>query len=151
MGYVSDIRKMVGSRPLIIVGATLLALNEDNELLLIKRTDNGCWGVPGGSMELGESLEDTLKRETKEEIGVDLKDFELFGIYSGTSQYYKYPNGDEVFVVATVFITRVPLNNMMVDPVEHSESRYFDIHHLPDNISPPVVPILNDLQKWLDD
>ena len=57
-------------------------------------------------MELGESLEDTLKRETKEEIGIDLTDFELFGIYSGNSQYYKYPNGDEVFVVATVFSSR---------------------------------------------
>jgi ADP-ribose pyrophosphatase YjhB (NUDIX family) len=150
MGYVSDIRKLVGSRPLIIVGATLLALNEANELLLIKRTDNECWGVPGGSMELGESLEDTLKRETREEIGVDLTDFELFGIYSGVSQYYKYPNGDEVFVVATVFITRVPLKNMIIDPVEHSEGRFFDIHNLPDNISPPIVPILNDLQKRLD-
>ena len=150
MGYVSDIRKAVGSRPLIIVGATLLALNEAKEILLIKRTDNECWGVPGGSMELGESLEDTLKRETREEIGVDLTDFEFFGVYSGDSQYYKYPNGDEVYVVATVFITRQSLKNMKIDPVEHSESRYFKIHHLPDNISPPIIPILNDLQKWID-
>jgi len=150
MGYISDLRKVVGSRPLIIVGATLLAINEANELLLIKRTDNACWGVPGGSMELGESLEDTLKRETREEIGVDLTDFEFFGVYSGDSQYYKYPNGDEVYVVANVFVTRVQIEHMIVDPVEHSESRFFDIHHLPENISPPIVPILNDLQKWVD-
>lgn len=150
MGYVSDIRKAVGSRPLIIVGATLLALNEAKEILLIKRTDNECWGVPGGSMELGESLEDTLKRETREEIGVDLTDFEFFGVYSGDSQYYKYPNGDEVYVVANVFITRGPINNMVVDPVEHSDGHFFDLHHLPENISPPIVPILNDLRKRLD-
>ncbi len=150
MGYVSDIRKVVGSRPLIIVGATLLALNEANELLLIKRTDNECWGVPGGSMELGESLEDTLKRETLEEIGVELTDFDFFGVYSGDSQYYKYPNGDEVYVVANVFITRTPINNMIIDPVEHSDSHFFDLHHLPENISPPIIPILNDLRKRLD-
>lgn len=150
MGYVSDIRKAVGSRPIIIVGATLLALNEANELLLIKRTDNECWGVPGGSMELGESLEDTLKRETREEIGVELTDFDFFGVYSGDSQYYKYPNGDEVYVVANVFITRAPINNMIIDPVEHSDSHFFDLHHLPEIISPPIVPILNDLQKRLD-
>jgi ADP-ribose pyrophosphatase YjhB (NUDIX family) len=150
MGYVSDLRKVVGSRPLIIAGATLLALNEGNEILLIKRTDNDCWGVPGGSMELGESIIDTLKRETREEIGFDLTDFELFGIYSGPEQYYKYPNGDEVFVVASVFITRLPIKNMKIDPVEHSEGSFFEIHHLPANISPPIVPILNDLQKWVD-
>ena len=57
-----------------MVGAALLVLNRDNQLLMIKRTDNGCWGIPGGAMELGEELEYTVRRETKEE-GVEITDW----------------------------------------------------------------------------
>ncbi len=64
MGYIHELRQLVGNRPLIMVGATLLLFNRDHQLLMIKRTDNGCWGVPGGAMELGESTENTVIRET---------------------------------------------------------------------------------------
>jgi len=51
-------RLLVVHRPLIIGGwATLLVLNPQNQLLMIKRTNNDSWGVPGGSIELGETIE----------------------------------------------------------------------------------------------
>jgi len=46
---------------------------------MIKRTDNGCWAYRVGAMELGEDLKDTAKRETKEEVGIEVSDIELFG------------------------------------------------------------------------
>ncbi len=54
MGYILELRKQVGHRPLIMTCAGVLLLNEKRELLLQKRADNGLWGYPGGSMELGE-------------------------------------------------------------------------------------------------
>ena len=146
MGYIHELRKVVGNQPLIMVGATLLALNQKNHLLMIKRTDNNRWGVPGGAMELGESLEETVKREVREEIGVDVKDLELFGVYSGQELYYKYPNGAEVYNVSVVYIIRNFNEEVIVNPDEHSEYKYFDVRNLPDEISPPIKSILRDLQ-----
>lgn len=58
--YIMELRKQVGTRPLIMAGACVLLCSEQ-QLLLQRRTDNGCWGLPGGSMELGETLEEVAK------------------------------------------------------------------------------------------
>lgn len=70
MGYILELRKQVGHRPLIMTCAGVLLLNEKRELLLQKRADNGLWGYPGGSMELGESFKDCARREVQEETGL---------------------------------------------------------------------------------
>ena len=57
MGYIQELRQFMGSKPIIMVGAGVLILNQQNRLLMINRTDNDSWGIPGGAMELGESLE----------------------------------------------------------------------------------------------
>lgn len=64
--YVSELRKLVGHRPLILVGATTIIINDENKILLQKRktTAYGRWGLPGGLMELGESIEEKyLKKQ----------------------------------------------------------------------------------------
>lgn len=63
MGYIKNLRKLVGTKPLIMVGACVILINNENEILLQLRTDNNCWGLPGGSMEIGESLIEVAKRE----------------------------------------------------------------------------------------
>jgi 8-oxo-dGTP pyrophosphatase MutT (NUDIX family) len=141
----NELRQLVGNRPMIMVGSALLVMNQDNQLLMIKRTDNKCWGIPGGAMELGEDLEDTVKREAKEEIGIDVKELELFGVFSGKDLYYQYPNGAEVYNVSVVYMTRNIEEAIELNKDEHSEYRYFDIYHLPTEISPPIKPIMKDL------
>lgn len=69
MGYIMELRKIVGKRPLIMAGAAVLLINEKNELLLQLRQDNNCWGLAGGALELGETLEQTAMRELFEETG----------------------------------------------------------------------------------
>ena len=68
MGYIMELRKLVGTRPLIMVGACVL-LCDHQRLLLQRRTDNGLWGLARGSLEPGESLEDVAKRELFELAG----------------------------------------------------------------------------------
>ncbi len=71
MGYVEELRKIVGHRPLILVGAVVLVINENGYVLLQQRTEPyGKWGLPGGLMELSESPEETAYREVYEETGI---------------------------------------------------------------------------------
>ena len=78
MGYILELRKQVGHRPLIMTCAGVLLLNEKRELLLQKRADNGLWGYPRGSMELGDSFEDCARREVQEETGLICGNLEHF-------------------------------------------------------------------------
>jgi len=142
MGYIEEIRSLVGDRPLIMVGATALILDENGRLLMMRRTDNACWGVPGGAMEPGESLEETLRRETWEETGLEIVQMALHGVFSGRELYYQYPNGDQVYVVTAVYLIPQVRGDIQINRDEHSEWQYFDIHDLPEDISPPIKPIL---------
>jgi 8-oxo-dGTP pyrophosphatase MutT (NUDIX family) len=136
-----ELRKTVGSRPLIMAGACVL-LCSDQRLLLQRRTDNGCWGLPGGSMELGETLEEAAKRELFEETGLEAGHLELFDVFSGKDLYYKYPHGDEVYNVVAAYICNDFTGGLRKDEIEVQELRFFNYDELPSELSPPDVPVI---------
>ncbi len=147
MDYINNLRKYIGHKPLLMVGATVLILDSENRLLMLKRSDNGAWGVPGGAMELGETFEDAAQRETLEETGLEVGEMTLFGVFSGPELYYRYPNGDEVYNAAVVYLTRDVCGEIKLNDGEHTKFQYFDLSKLPEQISPPIVPILKKLQQ----
>lgn len=73
MGYIEDMRNLVGNQPLILIGSHAIIVNENNEILLQLRTDFNRWGIIGGALEYNETLEDALKREVYEETGLIIK------------------------------------------------------------------------------
>jgi 8-oxo-dGTP pyrophosphatase MutT (NUDIX family) len=103
MGYIMDLRKKVGSGPIIMTGACVIVLNDEGHILLQKRTDSRDWGTIGGSLELGESFEEAAARELFEEAGLRAKDFKFVALLSGKDMYYKYPHGDEVYNAMVVY------------------------------------------------
>jgi 8-oxo-dGTP pyrophosphatase MutT (NUDIX family) len=103
MDYILQLREFIGHRPILMVGAAILVIDDQNRLLLMKRSDSGCWGLPGGAVEPGEVVEDAAKRETFEETNLVIEDMSLFGVFSGMELYYKYPNGDEVYNLTLEF------------------------------------------------
>ena len=125
MGYIQEIRALIGSRPLITVAAGVLITNANGHLLLQRRTDNELWGIPGGAMEIGETLEETARRETKEETGLDIGAMVLFGVFSGPEGTYTYPNGDQIVNVSVVYFTRDFSGEMKPDAEESLELRFF--------------------------
>lgn len=144
MNYIMDLRKIVGSRPLIMVGACVIVLNKSKQILLQLRKDNNCWGLAGGSLELGESLEQAAKRELYEETGLKAKELVLFNVYSGEKFYYKYPHGDEVYNVVSAYICDKYEGELRIDEAESQTISFFDLSNLPPNISPPDLPIINE-------
>ena len=69
MGYIEELRKVVGSRPLNLAGVAVAVFNEQGQILLQQRR-NGIWGVPGGFVELGESTEEAGRRECSKKQGL---------------------------------------------------------------------------------
>lgn len=151
MEYMRELRKLVGHQPLIMVGATMLLINQNEELLMMKRTDNHFWGVPGGSLELGESLEACVRREILEEVGINIEHLQLFGVYSGEELHYTYPNKDEVYNVSVAYLSRIENDVIKLDLNEHSAYRFIKLDEIPEDVSPPIRPILNDLIKKFKD
>jgi 8-oxo-dGTP pyrophosphatase MutT (NUDIX family) len=163
MDYILQLRQLIGHRPILMVGAAILVVDAQNRLLLMKRSDNGCWGPPGGSTEPGERVEEAAKRETLEETGLEIGAMSLFGAFSGPELYYKYPNGDEVYNVTIVYLspdfkrgsngrglgdprqteyqTSVELNH------EHTEFGWFALADIPENISPPMIPAIEQYKQ----
>ena len=70
MDYILQLRQYIGHRPILMVGAAVLVLDEQDRLLMMKRSDSGCWGLPGGATEPGEVVENAAKRETLEETNL---------------------------------------------------------------------------------
>jgi len=103
MGYIFELRRFVGSRPLIMAGAAVIVRDDDGRLLLQRRSDTGDWGTIGGAMEPGETFEETAARELYEEAGLRAASFKFVALLSGRDMYYRYPNGDEVYNALAVF------------------------------------------------
>ena len=142
MSYVRELRKLVGQRPLIIAGAAVLIFDEDNRLLLNHRKDNQQWGLIGGSMEVGESFEETARREALEESGLTLDELIWFDLFSGQKMIYEYPHGDVIANVTAVYTSRQFKGELKQDKSEVSELRFFKCSELPQNINPPDQPVI---------
>ena len=144
MDYIQQLRQFIGHRPILMLGAVTLVVDDQNRLLMMNRTDSGLWGIPGGAVELGEVIEEAARRETREETNLEIEEMSLFGVFSGPELHYIYPNGDEVYNVSIVYRSydwhgEVRLND------EHSEWNWFPANNLPEDISPPIRTIL---EQW---
>lgn len=131
MSYITDLRKYVGKNPLINIGATVIVTNENNELLLNLRSDTKTWGIIGGGMELGESLEQTAARELFEEAGLQAERFELIGVLSGEELYFQYPNGDETYTVIVLYKAIGTSGELKINDDESQKLAYFSLNALP--------------------
>ncbi|WP_164174059.1 NUDIX hydrolase [Ruminococcus flavefaciens] len=136
MGYILELRRTLGSRPIIMAGAGVILLNDKNEILLGRRTDNGYWDYPAGSMELGESFEECARREVLEETGLACGKLEFLMDMSGEDSYYEYPNGDKVYLAGILYICRDFTGEMKVQEEEAYEQRFFPVDKLPENTPP---------------
>lgn len=137
--YILGLRRLVGSRPLMQVGASVIVVNPQGELLLQLRSDNRCWSYAGGAVELFERVEDAARRELKEETGLTAGALTLYGVFSGPECRYVYPNGDIISAVDIVYICRDYRGILKCQPGEVEQLRFFPPDGLPEKLSPPTA------------
>ena len=145
--YIMDLRKIVGHRPLLQVGASVIVEDASGRILLQLRSDNHCWGYAGGSVELDEIVEDAAKRELFEETGLVAEQLELFGVFSGIDTHYIYPNGDEVSNIDIVYVCKQYSGELKCQVGEVDDLKFFSIDEIPENLS---SPIRKPLLKWIE-
>ncbi|RLL43692.1 NUDIX domain-containing protein [Oceanobacillus piezotolerans] len=145
MGYIEDLRKLVGHRPVILPGAVAIILDEKGRILLQQRTHpKGAWGIPGGLMELGESTEEVAKREVYEETGLIMDHLQLLNVYSGPQYFSVAANGDEYYSVSICYYTNEFSGEIRMDSSESMELQFFYPEDMPDNIVKTHRIMLND-------
>ena len=147
-GYIKDLRDKVGKTPLVLNFSAACIVNKSGEILLQKRGDeNGFekWGIPGGAWEFGESAEVALKREVKEETGINISIKHLIGVYS--LYFSTYSNGDKSQTVVTLFECVPTSGNFLIDGKETLDLKYFDKKKLPTIFNMQHTEMIND---WKD-
>jgi len=145
VGYVEELRRLVGHRRLILCGSSVVVRNERGELLLQQRVfPEGRWCFPGGLMELGESTEDTARREVLEETALELGALELIGVYSGPDSLCRAANGDEWYVVNTAYACSDYRGEARVNDAESAGLRWFDPGGMPETLVTTHRRILAD-------
>ncbi len=151
MGYITELRKYIGSRPIISIGATILVVNDDKQILFQHRSDTLDWGLPGGALELDETLEEAAARELHEETGLVANEFDLVGVFSGPDYYFRYPNGDEVYTVIHLYIAKNVRGILEMKDDESLKLTYFSKNELPDQLEKRTKLLLNNLEDILWD
>lgn len=95
-------------------------------------------------MELGESIEETAKREIKEETNLSIDNLKLINVYSGQDHYIKQPNGDEFYVVVNAFFAEYFEGELIVNRSESLEFEFIDLNEIPDSLAKSHKPIIRD-------
>ncbi len=101
-------------------------------------------------MELGESLQDTARREVKEETGLKVGDLELLDVFSGQEYYVKVSNGDELYSVTAVYLTKEVNGNFEIDNSESIEVEYFNLNNLPEGLTDEYRSYIKPYLKRVD-
>ncbi|KAA0002406.1 MAG: NUDIX hydrolase [Thermoplasmata archaeon] len=112
---------------------------KDKKILLIKRKNEpfkGKWALPGGFVEYGETVEDAVIREIKEETGLDTKIEKLLGVYSDP---VRDPRGHTISIVYLLS----PKKGVLKGSDDAMEAKFFDIENLP--------PLAFDHEKIIKD
>ncbi len=151
MGYVEELRKLIGNRCIILNGSVVIIRDKNNKLLLQQRTHpKGKWNFPGGLMELGESTVETAKREVFEETNLIVDDLKLIGVYSGKNHLCSAKNGDQWYVVTTAYTTNNFKGTLKINDDESERLEWFSIQNIPEEMASTHKIIINDFIDLLD-
>jgi len=146
MNYCEVMREKIGNAPLIIVRPSVAILNSVGEILLYQN-GRGNWGIPGGILQLHESVEECIKRTVLEDIGLKLNSLSLIGVYSGAELINKVEgSGDEYHTVAIGYICTDFENEICPDQNQLIKAQFFQLSQLPKDIDPFIKSQLKKLK-----
>lgn len=109
----------------IVPGGVAVIADERGRVLLQRRADSGNWALPGGTMEIGETLEQCVVREVREETGLDIEITGLVGVYTDPGHVIAYADGEVRQQFSLVYRARV-VGGVLALSDESTDLRYVD-------------------------
>jgi ADP-ribose pyrophosphatase YjhB (NUDIX family) len=147
MGYCEVMREMIGDSPLIIVRPSVVIINGKGEILL-NRKSLSSWRIPGGILQLNESVENCLKRNVQDDLGLIINRLKLFGVYSGL-EFNKKPEEEwdnRYQTVAICYLCTDYNGELKPDKDQAIEADFFKLDQLPEDTIPFVKKKLFELK-----
>jgi ADP-ribose pyrophosphatase YjhB (NUDIX family) len=122
----------------IVVAVSAFVQDEHGRLLMIRRTDNDLYSIPGGAQDVGETIGQAVIREVKEETGIDIEPTDIIGVYSDPKHVVAYSDG-EVRQQFSICFRAQPRGGKLQTSNESSEVHWVDREHLQAlNIHPSI-------------
>jgi 8-oxo-dGTP pyrophosphatase MutT (NUDIX family) len=108
----------------LVPAASAVVVDETGRVLLQRRRDNGLWALPGGVMEIGESISEAAVREVQEETGYNVEPLYVIGVYSDPKHVFAYSDGEVRQEFSVCFACRVVGGTLAASDESH-EVRWF--------------------------
>jgi ADP-ribose pyrophosphatase YjhB (NUDIX family) len=122
----------------IAVAVSAFVQDDRDRILMIRRSDNDLYSIPGGQVEPGETLTQAVVREVREETGIDIEVTGLIGLYSNPNHVVAYDDGEVRQEFSICFDAR-PTGGALRTSNESSETDWIGFHDLVDlNIHPSI-------------
>jgi 8-oxo-dGTP pyrophosphatase MutT (NUDIX family) len=109
----------------IVPAASAVVTDADGRILMHRRTDNGLWSIPGGGMEVGETIRQTVVREVEEETGLQVEPDRLVGIYTDPRHVIAYNDGEARQEFSICFACRLVGGELLERTDESLEVGFF--------------------------
>jgi ADP-ribose pyrophosphatase YjhB (NUDIX family) len=109
----------------IVPAASAVVTDRAGRILMHRRTDSGLWSIPGGGMEVGETVRQTVVREVAEETGLKVEPDRLVGIYSDPRHVIAYTDGEARQEFSICFACRLVGGELLERTDESLEVGFF--------------------------
>lgn len=115
----------------VVPSTTAVVTDDEGRIVLVHRKDNGLWALPGGGMELGESIEDCAVREVREETGLDVRVTGLVGVYTNPNHVIEYTDGEVRQQFSLCFTTEL-LGGTLAYDTESTDIAWVEPERIPE-------------------
>jgi ADP-ribose pyrophosphatase YjhB (NUDIX family) len=113
----------------VVPAASAVVVDGTGRILLVKRTDNNLWTIPGGALDPGEDIATCCRREVKEESGLDVAIDSLVGVYSNPRHVVEYNDGELRQQFSVCFACH-PVNDHLATSHETSEVGFYSVEEI---------------------
>jgi ADP-ribose pyrophosphatase YjhB (NUDIX family) len=127
--YIAFIRSKIPESKIILNSACAVIDDGTGRILLQKRSDNHQWGLPGGLLELDESIQNAVLREVREETNLEVELLDFLGVF--VNPLMRWRSQDEAQVIGFYFTAKIIGGTLRVNDSESTELRFFAQEELP--------------------
>ena len=134
--YIKSLRRRIGHELLLMPGVSALLFDGRGHVLVQQRAESGKWSLPGGVIDPGETPAEAVRREVREETGLEAEPVRVAGVFGGREHRIAYPNGDVAEATTVVFECRVLGGQLRGHDGESAQLCWFAPDDMPELLTP---------------